>query len=130
MRLTSIPSQRLFNFRYLGMVIMILGGFVFGGCGITSRQAQIRQWVGRSESELIAEWGPPARTERDRQGRRVLIYQWETERWEEEEGRMWTDGSGVTHWTPPRSRKVSTVEVRRFVVDSNGQILSGSWSFY
>ena len=86
-----------------------------GGCGITSRQAQIRQWIGRSELELIAEWGQPARIERNREGQKVMVYEWTTERWEEE-GRMWTDSSGVTHWTAPRSRRVTTVEVRRFVV--------------
>jgi len=101
-----------------------------GGCGITSRQAQIRQWIGRSESELIAEWGQPTRIERNRHGQKVLVYEWTTERWEEEEGTMWTDSSGVTHWTAPRSRRVTTVEVRRFVVDENGRIVRGSWAFY
>jgi len=113
-------------------IVLFLGAAILFsvGCGITTRQAQIRQWIGRPESELIAEWGQPARIERDRQGRRVLVYQWQTEQWEEEEGKIWTDSSGVTHWTAPRSRKVTTIEVRRFVVDANGMIINGSWSFY
>jgi hypothetical protein len=58
-----------------------------------------------------------------------MVYEWTTERWEEE-GRMWTDSSGVTHWTSPRSRRVTTLEVRRFVEDENGRIVRSSWAFY
>ncbi len=100
------------------------------GCGITTRNAQVREWIGRPESALIAAWGQPQRITTDRKGRRVLVYEWETSEWVDEPGTMWTESDGTVRWTPPRRREQRTVEVRRFVVDSSGKIIDGSWRFY
>ncbi len=100
------------------------------GCGITTRNAQIREWIGRPESALVAAWGPPQTVTTDRKGQRLLIYEWETDEWVDEPGKMWTDSNGVTRWTPPQRRQVTTREVRRFVVDPNGKIIDGAWRFY
>lgn len=100
------------------------------GCGITSRNAQVREWIGRQESDLIAAWGEPARTERDRAGRRVLVYDWVDEQWVDEPGRAWTESDGTVRWTAPTRRLERRREIRRFVVESDGRIVDGSWRFY
>jgi len=100
------------------------------GCGITTRNAQVREWIGREESALVAAWGAPARVESDRQGRRVLVYDWTDESWEDEPGRAWTDSDGSVRWTPPTRRRVTRREVRRFVVGPDGRIVDGAWRFY
>ncbi len=100
------------------------------GCGITTRQAQIRQWIGQDESALINAWGQPARVETDRQGRRILVYDWTDENWVEEPGRAWTDSDGSVRWTAPTQRRVVRREIRRFVVGSDGRIVGGAWRVY
>lgn len=106
------------------------GLFLAAGCGITARNAQVREWIGRPENALVAAWGPPQQITSDSKGRRLLIYEWENTEWVDEPGRMWTDTDGVTRWTPPGRRQRTAREIRRFTVDSTGRIIDAAWRFY
>ena len=111
-----------------GLALGMLG--LYSGCGITSRRAEITVWIGRTERELIAAKGNPDHLEYDSAGHRVLVYDWTWEDTTQDEGRSYTDSSGVTHWTNPTTRTRTHREIRKYVIDKSGQVIDGSWHMY
>ena len=61
------------------LVYILFSAFCFLNSGCFSQIAEhnnaaMESWVGHSEAELIAEWGPPPYVRDDGRGGRVLIY--------------------------------------------------------
>lgn len=55
---------------------LVLAALFFMGSACTARTNQeMQSWVGRHQSELILQWGPPTQTSSDGNGGQVLVYQ-------------------------------------------------------
>ena len=122
-------SSRLSIRLILVSVSLVLLGAATG-CGITERRADVTRWIRRTESELRSARGNPQRIEFDKQGNRVLVYEWQWDQTEEREGTAYTDASGVTHWTNPSTSTKTRTEIRKYVVDKTGRVVSGDWKLY
>jgi hypothetical protein len=103
------------------------------GCflpGVSYRNQEVKRFIGRTEAELIQYYGQPQAVEYDSQGRKVLVFEWTTERESQYEGTAWTDSSGITHYNPPHTSKTTTIEQRKFTIDKDGKVIKAKWRFY
>lgn len=117
-----------------GLLFIIIGLILLlSACilpGVSYRNQEVKRFIGRTEADLIEYYGPPKAIEYDSEGRKVLVFEWEVEREIQEEGTVWTDASGVTHYNPPRTSKTTTIEQRKFTIDKNGKVIKAKWRFY
>ena len=97
--------------------------------GVADRNQEVERFIGRPASELIRHYGQPYAVKYDSQGRKILVFVWTTEYTEQEEGRIWTDSFGVTHYTQPTSNTVTNREQRSFTIDKDGKVIKGKWRF-
>ncbi|BCW92313.1 MAG: hypothetical protein KatS3mg007_0207 [Thermoanaerobaculum sp.] len=98
--------------------------------GVSYRNQEVKRFIGRTEADLVAYYGQPKAVEYDAQGRKVLVFEWTTQTPIQHEGTSWTDASGVTHYNPPETKIMTTVEQRRFTLDANGKVIKASWRVY
>ncbi len=81
-------------------------------------------WVGHYQSELIASWGPPTKTEPDGKGGTILIYESLKGTWGSEKDKRIVGG---THY-PTKPRQPGYAATRIFHVNEKGIIESWKWS--
>jgi hypothetical protein len=81
-------------------------------------------WIGHYQSELIAFWGPPTRTEPDGKGGTILIYESLKGTWGNARDKRIVGG---THY-PTKPRQPGYAAKRIFHVNEKGIIESWNWS--
>lgn len=120
--LFSINSNTLLIISSLLIIVL------FHGC-VTVEQKKanllkiMESWLGSHQSELIAQWGPPTRTESDGKGGKILIY----ESWRDtgsSPGYIY-GGPFATYYVPPKNHGYK--RTRMFYVDEKGIIYYGKF---
>jgi hypothetical protein len=81
-------------------------------------------WIGSHQSDLIASWGPPARTASDGKGGTILIYEQYVDLGQKA-GRATVDSGGNVRYTAPESRGYT--QTRMFYVNDRGIIYHWMW---
>jgi hypothetical protein len=81
-------------------------------------------WVGHYQSELIASWGPPTKTEADEKGGTILIYESLKGTWGDVKDKRIVGG---THY-PTKPRQPGYAATRIFYVNEKGIIESWKWT--
>ncbi len=112
--------------RLLVLSVLALG---LASCGIITRNADVKPWIGRPANELLSSRGQPERIEPDGKGNRIFVYEWTWESQSQTPGRVWHDAGG-THYTSPTTSTIVHRERRMFYVDSQGKIVDAKWSWW
>jgi hypothetical protein len=125
MRLRGLPVERVEDAmrtrHYVpltALLLLVLSLTTTVGCA--SVNSQMQSWVGHHQAELIASWGPPARTAADGNGGTILIY-YQYRDFGQTRGKVYSDGS----YTAPREN--GYVAQRMFYVNPDGVIYSWRW---
>lgn len=86
-------------------------------------ETSMKSWIGKSETELVAKWGPPSNTYKLPDGSRELTYVYRHT--SSSPGYAWRDYWGNLHFSRPR-RNQSKIE-RGFTIDQSGTIMAYRW---
>jgi hypothetical protein len=114
--------------KYLIISLFTVAVF-FNSCGPSLQKQRdeiekgLKSWVGKSETELVAKWGPPSNTYKLPDGSRELTYVYKhfygSSRY------AWRDYWGNLHFSRPIHNQVKTE--RGFTVDPSGTIIAYRW---
>jgi hypothetical protein len=114
---------------YLSFTLVFVLALILNSCGPSEEERReeiekgMKSWVGKSETELVAKWGPPTNTYRLQDGGRELTYKhvYVTG----SPGYAWRDYWGNIHYSRPfRGR---TENIRGFTLDNTGTIIAYRW---
>lgn len=79
-------------------------------------QITMESWVGATESQVVASWGPPTSSYKMDDGTKVLTWEWSSQ----SGGNSWYDNQGRVHFNAP----VTNTCKKMFYINSNGVIYS------
>ena len=108
-------------------IIFVLFLFSINLLGCTGGQKitdAMTSWVGHHQSELIAVWGPPDRTDSDGMDGKILIYE-KFRILEQTKKKTHVGESGYITYT--KAKKRGYTATRMFYVNSEGIIYSWHW---
>ncbi len=106
----------------LRQVTVSLAVLLLASCAAVNKD--MASWVGRHQSELIAEWGPPQSTASDGKGGTILMYRAYVNRGQTP-GYIVPAGYGRYAYTAPQQQGYS--RSRMFYVNSDGIIYAWRW---
>jgi hypothetical protein len=84
----------------------------------------MQSWVGHTQSELIAAWGPPTSRDFDGSGGTILIYN-KSVNIGQQPGYIQPDNMGGYNYTAPQQQTYN--KIRMFYVNSQGIIYAYKW---
>jgi hypothetical protein len=108
---------------------------ILNGCamlpGIATRNDEVNRFIGKSEADLIREYGQPVDVRSNGEGGKTLVSEWNYEETIEEPARAYTDSRGrLTSYQGAYTRTEHHVERRIFTLDRNGTVIKGTWKRY
>ena len=116
------------NTKYFSLAVIVLA-FILNSCGPSEAERReeiekgMKSWIGKSETELVAKWGPPSNTYKLQDGSRELTYKHRYVTGSP--GYAWRDYWGNIHFSHPFRERVENV--RGFTIDNSGTIIAYRW---
>lgn len=108
---------------------LLLTALFFSSCGpsLEERREEIekamKSWIGKSETELVAKWGPPSNVYKMTDGSKELTYIYRHNY--NSPGYAWQDYWGNVHFSRPMNTQIRTE--RGFTIDNTGTIMAYRW---
>ena len=110
-------------------IVTIALSFLMMSCGPSLQERRddiesaMKSWIGKSETQLVAKWGPPSNTYKLPDGARELTYIYRHT--SSSGGYAWQDYWGNVHWSRPTRYQTRTE--RGFTVDNTGTVIAYRW---